>query len=220
MKSIYDSPLVLPMLAWIAAPLVAAWGLAVWRRTRARIGLVVAVFALEIALDAWLTGVYSPVHAPPALSWVVPVAFVILGDLRYFLLLVSDGGRRLDARRVLASVALAFVVPVTTQLARAASARVHDDEQVNYLVYELLFFALAIGVRIALAARPTASTSLARALTHFEILQYGLWSCADVLLLTGVEAGWGLRIVPNLLYYVAFLPYALFQRSRSPAPSS
>jgi hypothetical protein len=40
------------------------------------------------------------------------------------------------------------------------------------------------------------------------------WASCDVLILSGVEAGHLLRIVPNVLYYGALLPFILL---RAPA---
>ena len=36
---------------------------------------------------------------------------------------------------------------------------------------------------------------------------YGLWAAADVLILSGVDAGWPVRLVPNQLYYGFFVPF-------------
>lgn len=221
MKELYNSPFILPLLPWLAAPFVLWLGL----RARDALGWIVAAFSVEIALDAWLTGSFSPVHARAGLEWVVPVTFVILGDLRYFAVVEACLPRPTFLRGALVSTALAFVVPVTTQIARALFERVHDDESVNYLVYELMFFALAVVMRLVVVPRRTAKSTherraVALRVTELEIVQYGLWACADIFILGGLEsAGYALRIVPNVLYYVAFLPFVL-RSSRSLRASS
>jgi hypothetical protein len=217
MKEVYNSQLILPLLPFLAAPIAFLLGL----RMRTLLGWIVAAFAVEIALDAWLTGSLSPVHAPLGLEWIVPVVFVILGDLRYFVVVETCTPKPVLWRSALMSVALAFVVPVATQVARALFKRVHDDESVNYLVYELLFCALAIVMRVLVVPRRTqGSDARARALalrvSEFEIVQYGLWACADIVISSGLEGpGYALRIVPNVLYYVGFLFFVLFFSSRS-----
>jgi DNA polymerase-3 subunit chi len=37
---------------------------------------------------------------------------------------------------------------------------------------------------------------------------------ADVLILMGVDAGWGLRVIPNQLYYAFFVPFAVWRLAR------
>lgn len=212
MEELYNSPLILPLLPFLTAPIVLVLGL----RLRSLFGWIIAVFAVEIALDAWLTGSISPIHAPPELGWVVPVVFVILGDLRYFLVVEACAPKPVVWRAALVSTGLALIVPVTTQVARAFIRRVHDDERVNYLVYELLFFTLAVVFRLVVVPKRTPDSdperrALARRVTEFEIVQYGLWACADILILAGLQGpGYALRIVPNVLYYVGFLFFVWF----------
>ncbi len=214
MKELYNSPYLFPLLPLLATPFVFLLGL----RVRDVLGWIVAAFSIEIALDAWLTGVWSPTKGPVGFEWLIPVTFVILGDLRYFLVIEVCATKRLAARGVLLATALAFVVPVTTQLARVAFKRVHDEDAVNYLVYELSFLLLAIVMRTVVVKRRMPEgdpRDFALRVTNFEIVQYGLWACADILILNGFESvGYGLRIIPNLLYYVAFLPFVLYS-SRS-----
>lgn len=47
----------------------------------------------------------------------------------------------------------------------------------------------------------------ALALTGFVLGQYALWVAADLLILAGADLGFGLRLLPNALYYAAFLPF-------------
>jgi hypothetical protein len=78
----------------------------------------------------------------------------------------------------------------------------------KYLAYELVFFGLTLlWVKVVLPQKGVAEAE-ARfiRLVALPVLGfYGLWSLADILILRGVEAGYVLRIIPNLLYYCVFL---------------
>ena len=57
----------------------------------------------------------------------------------------------------------------------------------------------------------------------FVMLYYGLWAGSDALILWGgLDAGWLLRVVPNQLYYVVWIPfvYATFFSERAGRISS
>jgi uncharacterized membrane protein YpjA len=72
--------------------------------------------------------------------------------------------------------------------------------RVLYLVYEVFFFALTLAL-LARHPGPKRAPWL-RTVSRFVLLYYGLWATADALLLvTGSDAGFALRVVPNLLYY-------------------
>src|SRR5262245_46677371 len=95
-QKIYDSAWHHPGLCWIAgAPLLL---LVAARLLRAREGdqrlfaALLVVFQIEIVLDAWLTGVFTPLTGTAATA--AAIAFVILGDLRFFLLLERWGRER------------------------------------------------------------------------------------------------------------------------------
>ena len=45
-------------------------------------------------------------------------------------------------------------------------------------------------------------------LTQFEIAQYVLWAGADVVILSGHDVGYLLRLLPNAMYYALFVPFA------------
>ena len=47
-----------------------------------------------------------------------------------------------------------------------------------------------------------------RAVLAYVAVYYALWGIADVLILAGFDAGWGLRILPNQLYYSFWVPVA------------
>jgi hypothetical protein len=218
-RALYDSPWHHPVLAWVAA---LAFLLA-WARKQPFLTAFAALFAVEILADATATGAWSPLallHS--SLETPVAILFVILGDLRFFLLVTRfaraplPGPRDATPAAAWASaIGLSLLVPVvSTALGRTAFAGA-SDPRVTFLVYEALFVALAIALRFAilprrLAGAPAPVRAWILRLASFELAQYALWVAADVVLLaTKSDAGFALRLVPNALYYAAFLPFAV-----------
>lgn len=207
MQTLYDSAWHIPFSAWLPALAF----LVVLARAPARAprrGLFAAL-AVLIALDAWLNGALTPLaSAPGSVRTAVGLAFVLVGDFRYFYVAERLAGGAHAFRR---AALLTAVVPVL-----ALPLRLLDvPERVLWLAYEGAFVVFAVVLRSRLwptwlgarEASPEAARAV-RALTTFELAQYGLWASADVLLLAHVEAGWLVRLVPNLLYYAAFVPFA------------
>ena len=185
-ESLYGSPWHHPYFFWaFGGPLL---GLFAWRaltseapRARALAALL-AAFQLGILADAWLNAPkLSPLSGGTAEA--VAIAFVILGDARVFLL-----------------------VPVGSLLAKSFSS----NGRVHYLTYELAFAALVIGLRTQLVPRlpPGPGRTFAIRLCGYELTQYLLWATADVWILAGRDEGYLLRLLPNALYYVGFVPFA------------
>jgi len=198
-KTLYDSPLVATLLPCVVALATAV--LAASRKGFVRVyGLV---FALTTAADAFLNGGWTPVKEGTALQTAVGVTFVIVGDFRYFVVLEEASAH---AFKLVRAVVLAFVVPVSMQVIRATMPRIAGDLSLTFLVYEIFFFAFALGILLFHVER-TKDSRLARRATQFELVQYGAWIAADVGLLTlKSDVFWALREVANLLYYVACVP--------------
>jgi hypothetical protein len=212
---VYDSPWHNPAFFWLAGGLFLV-GLGV--RIGGVTGFLVA-FGLEILADATLTGGLSPLPAGSTAATVAGVTFVVLGDLRYFWLTEAaarGGGLRPHALRALG---LALLVPLASAALRSAWPGPFATPRVTFLVYEVMMVAVVAvhGARLARLASPRApgARSLLAALLAFELVQYGLWSSADVLLLGGVDAAHLLRLVPTAMYYALFLPFVAW-RSRRP----
>lgn len=167
---------------------------------------------------------------------VVMVAFVLLGDFRVYLLvftLMTHAGARHDARiadpvfatrdalrlvppRAALAAALATLVVPLAAVAIDAVVRTRvaaPPPQSIWLAYELAFLVAALALRHwVVPARvpgtaPRLRTYLRRVLAYVAAY-YALWALADTLILAGLDLGWGLRIVPNQLYYACWVPFA------------
>jgi len=228
--AIYDSPWHHPMLCWAAVPLL-LWALG---RVRKRPGATPAATTLwRLALlgtlllfaDALCTGAWSPLLPDSRLSGVVGLLFVVLGDLRYFVLLErfappSGPGLVPPPRFWSRALALSLLSPWLSGVLGAAAPALVREPRWRFLSYELTFLLLLAWVRWVrlprrLRAFPPGPEMVALRhwllrLTRFEAAQYGLWVLADILILSGVRAGLLLRLIPNGLYYVVFIPFAYF----------
>jgi len=154
------------------------------------------------------------------------VPFVLLGDFRVFLLVLGVMAPEQSAARAIAGAeAWTLVVPVVSsvlyRLAVAAAGPL--PERVLWLVYQALFAAFALWwrARVVPRRRPPALRFL-RAVLAYVAAYYALWALADVLILAGWDAGWGLRVIPNQLYYAFWVPvvWALFFSPRYASTSS
>jgi hypothetical protein len=209
-KSLYDTPLVATALPCAASLAIIAWA---WRKSVIPHAYA-TVFAIAIAADAYLNGPWTFVKSGTAWATTASVFFVIFGDFRYFVVLEEC---MQNAWKLPRAVGWAFVVPVTAQIIRWRFPRIESDERSTFLVYELLFFVLAaitLAVRVPRAKRQ----GPARRATQFEIVMYATWIIADVGLMTfGNDVFYGIRLVANLMYYVALVPFMTRQLGASGA---
>jgi len=200
----YHSPIQHPGLLWAAA-IVAL--LVVVRRRNIEPGLRRYLFAL-VALslsDAWLSSqhIYGIGSLSGAAARAIPLFFVLAGDFRYLLLAVGaqeQGGMNPSASRIAAALGLTLIVPLTTQLGLALLPEALDTSRVMFLLYEVLFVALTLCL---MRFHPNLrSHSWLRSVSRFVVLYYSMWALADAIILsTGSDLGFGLRVLPNLLYY-------------------
>jgi hypothetical protein len=202
-EAFYASPLQHPVLLWLTAGLATALCLARRGLRPSARRYCAALGALSLA-DAWLTSseVYGVGRLTGPLATIVPLLFVLAGDFRFLLFaLAADarGGIRPRARSLSQAAALTLVVPLFTQLALRLLPAVADGARLMFLVYELAFAALALAL---LAWHRNAQTPWVRAVGVCVVAYYGLWAAADAaILFAGADLGYGLRVVPNLLYY-------------------
>jgi hypothetical protein len=217
-KAVYESPWHNPIL-FLA---VGATFLVIVARRLPFFRAFAVLFTLEIMADALLTGGWSPLAPGSRAASAAAVLFVVLGDWRYFLLLERHAWR-LPARLPLGLVSLlaSLAVPISSMaIVQAVPEPWRSPPRDLFLIYELLFTGVAAIVRLRLRGRPAAQLDptvrpWVVALTDFEIAQYAGWALADVLLLLGAEGvGYGLRLVPNIMYYALFVPFAWWSAPR------
>lgn len=189
------------------------------------------LFALETLLDPIATG---PLARAAGGAWprALGVLFVLLGDFRVLLLVCFLAGGRNALRPALREAAL--LTPLVPLFAfastRAAAAGLGHPLPAHalWLVHETAFLGMVAFLRRRIVAarepaRPNPRERYLRAVTAYVAAYYGLWAAADALILAGVEAGFGLRVLPNQLYYALFVPFAhglFFARSKASTSTS
>jgi hypothetical protein len=162
-------------------------------------------FTLETLLDLVATGPFVRVlglDGALLTAWIF--VFVWLGDFRVLWLVFGDARRAATWTCLVPATAGLLYAPVWLGLLEAPG-------QVLWLIYETLFAALALWLR-GRAASPAI-----RSILLYAFAYYALWAAADVLILAGVDAGWGIRAIPNQLYYAFYVPFA-WRRIRSERP--
>jgi hypothetical protein len=154
---------------------------------------------------------------------------VLAGDYRVFVLLLvamQPGRGRLGM--LLESAGWTLVVPVVAYALYRSIGVVRGtaDEKILWLVYEVAFALLCVvlAVRVVpgrVGRERIRTRRFCWAVLAFVGCYYVLWATADVLVLRGQDWGWGLRLIPNQLYYGLLVPfgYARFFADRS-APAS
>lgn len=232
---VYESAWHHPVMCWVGAVVVVAWLLQQRPgRTRKLHGGFLWWFALlwqaEIVLDALWTGAWPPLPSDSSVTGVLAVVFVALGDMRYFQLVEQfaprSGQPGRSGRALLLATAWSWLIPALSGLVRVALPGLFVEKRVVFLVYEVLFLLLMGGFARWLLPRRLPGVSAQQVqlrqwlqrLTALVAMQYGLWVLADVIILSGARAGLLLRLVPNFLYYVAFVPLAYFWAPRVPGP--
>ena len=91
-----------------------------------------------------------------------------------------------------------------------------DSARILFLIYEVAFACLTLTIlRKNANAR---SNPWLRSVSWFVILYYSLWASADAIILTtGSDLGYLLRVVPNLLYYGGLVAVIGWFAPREPA---
>ncbi len=160
-----------------------------------RIRNFILLWSLISALDAWLTAnhVVGLGTLPAPLASLIPFLFVWAGDYRIFLAMDS---RSIQWRGFAASL----VVPIL-----AGAMTLGRTPRILFLTYELLFLVwILIYGKLTRLDRGTP----ARRIRNLSLTFYSLWVIADLLILTlpdpSNDLGFGVRVIPNLIYYGAF----------------
>jgi hypothetical protein len=220
-ERIYASGWHNPGIIWVAGVLFLV--ALSWRRSF--LFGYLTIFTVAILADAAQSGAFAPAQiAQAGFGLPVVITFIILGDFRYFLLIeryatVREGEPRFSLvgpgswKAWAVAVPLAFIVPVgSTIIHTGLYPRYFEIPRRTFLLYEAMFLTLVLVMRFVVLPRKLQHTApdvrawLLR-VTAFVGAHYALWALSDVLILSGVATGNLLRIVPNLMYYAAFLPY-------------
>lgn len=210
------SLLVVPALFLVALPWLRPRSAGAEPRAAGFVRAWAAVFAVATIVD--------PLAIARAGAPMLP--FVLLGDFRVFLLLLAvRAPERPLAGTIARAAAWTLIVPLVAwalyRLLLVAAGPVPD--QVLWLIYECAFAVLALAWRARLGpARRAPAVRFLRAVLAYVAAYYALWVLADVLILSGQDVGWGLRALPNQLYYAFWVPavWALFFSPRYAATSS
>jgi hypothetical protein len=175
------------------------------------------IFTLLSILDPAMTGPLTAwANFSDTTSQNVMLFFVLLGDLRFFFFLQHfgrsgpDGAGAGSKRAWTSTVLLTFIVPLLQLALIKSFASAFEEPRHTFLAYELLFFLMATVFRFLLLPRrtmPSEHRTWLMAVAGYGMLYYALWASADVLILSGLDLGFGLRVLPNLLYYGGFLPF-------------
>jgi hypothetical protein len=171
-------------------------------------------FAAVALIDPLATGPLARALGAPALGKALLALFVLLGDFRVFLLVSFLAGGRCDGRAALREALL--LTPVVPAFALAAwlvlDRRLGGAPgQTLWLAYECAFLAMVGYLRRVVSARTPAAPGpreeFLRSVTGFVALYYGLWAACDALILAGSDVAWGIRALPNQLYYGLLIPF-------------
>lgn len=220
----YESPWQQPGLLLSLALIGLAYAFTVRSRVRAALPFVapwLAVFGVEIALDAVLTANTSPL--PPSALGVAAIVFVIVGDLRFYALAERLSSPENSRGWIARTLAWSLVASVLTGPASRLAPAMFPTTRHVFLAYESVSLVLALAWRFAVLprrwARVTASPvarELADDAMSYMAVMYALWVASDVLILTtGADGAWLLRVAPNVLYYGLFTAFVAWRASRS-----
>ena len=170
-------------------------------------------WTLETLLDPIVGGPISR-----ALGWadgfagtVVMFLFVLLGDLRVFVLVFGLPSE--DLRYLRRAAGFTLIVPIATGVLYGSATLLADPHpQVMWLIYELGFLAMALWllrrwVPADVSPENAEVSGMLRAALGFVAVYYALWASCDLLILAGVDEGWALRMLPNQLYYALWVPF-------------
>lgn len=179
---------------------------------RCYLGLVLAGTLLDAILTA--DGTARALGLPAGVASAIAISFVIVGDFRVFWLVIRLKVARMSLSFWARAAALSLVGPLLQAGLILAFPALFSEVRVTFLVYEIALFALLGGLLLGLSSKPEAV--FGREVLLYALLTYGLWIAADVVILSGVDLGYLVRVVPNVLYYGAYAPF-VYVRAQSHA---
>ncbi len=223
LEAFYASPIQHPGLLWLAAGIAIAFCLSKRGLSQSLRRYCVALAILSFA-DAWLTS--SPVFGLGTLQgWLasgVPLFFVLAGDYRYlFFVLTATARGEIEpwAKNLIVAAGLTFIVPILSQVALLLLPDSLTSARMLFLIYEVGFVVLSLSL---MRWHPQVRyIPWIGSVSRFVVLYYSLWASADLIILTsGLDLGYGLRVLPNLLYYGGLIATLAWFAPREPAPQA
>ncbi len=211
-RQIYDSAWHHPGVAFAGGALVLLWTY----KTRLPHWRAMMALQLVMMIDALCTGTLSPIPTGSAWNQVASVSFVLFGDARFFFLLFQSAGTK--PRAVVLAILTGLGIPIASYLLQTLLPSWLPTPRHLFVTYELLFCGLALFLLLLLSRVPQHPMQRwLRMLSSFQLWQYGLWTCADLLILRGIDTGFALRLIPNTMYYVLFVPFVAWTHQKESA---
>ncbi len=219
-KAIYDSAWHHPFVAYVVgvALLFALAGKVVRAPRVPFLHAYLVVFTVEILADACATGAWSPVPMNTPAYTFFSVLFIVLGDFRYFFLV--ERVTRLDRpadRALLFALGVSIIVPLVTGIMTKLIPAM-QDMRVLYMVYEPALGLIVLGLDRFRYAKCDAPADIRRFVHRVSVLfasMYFGWAFCDLLIYNEIALGHVLRIIPNVVYYAAFLPFVFYAAPES-----
>ena len=115
------------------------------------------------------------------------------------------------SRAIIHSLGWALILPAASAvLTRIAPVYFANTRHVYY-VYELAFVALTqvVALRVRRDVQAAEVRRFLLMLGLFEVTHYALWALSDLIILSGLDMGFALRLVPDAIYYTAFVPFVM-----------
>lgn len=178
------------------------------------------VFAVATMIDPISTGplAHSEGINGTFAATLIMFSFVLLGDLRVLLLAIGVARpERTLSQNLRWAAGTTLIVPLVAGASYFLLGQLVDDlhSQALWMLYEAGFLILCIALSRCWIPRVLASapdfaekTRFLRAVFGFSAAYYALWLAADVLIVVAeLDLGWGIRIVPNQLYYAFWVPF-------------
>ena len=182
------------------------------------------VFAVLTMVDPLSTGILAKQEgiAGTFAATLIMFFFVLLGDFRVLLLAIGVARPERSLGENLGWAAgVTLVIPIFAGVTYAILGFLIDDlhGQVLWMVYEAGFLGLCVALSRRWVPRSLGDdvgavekVAYLRSLFGYSAAYYVLWLGADVLIVAGgLDLGWGVRIVPNQLYYAFWVPFAYWR---------
>jgi hypothetical protein len=202
-----------PVALWVAAAVGLVAALAHPRVHRSAKAFACGLAGLAM-VDAWLTTSVVPgigALSPPTPT-IVAVFFVLSGDFRYFALrewVRADGTIRPSLGGAWVAIGFTLLIPIFSQV--VVSVLAAEEPRVLFFVHEFSFVVFVLLRRVFESRSNTRPSDWGRRLDWIVLAWYGAWATADLIILsTGSDLGFLLRVLPNLLYYGAFPPFLVW----------